>query len=84
MRNDALRICVLLILTLQERVGTLFCLNLNCSCADKCFLVSRFFAEMSKKRQRCVVVNLENNFSILPKFTDVNSSCEPQLSQNKW
>jgi hypothetical protein len=26
-------------------------------------LVSRFFAEMSKKRQRCAVVNLENNFS---------------------
>jgi hypothetical protein len=24
-------------------------------------LVSRFFAEMSMKRQRCVVVNLENN-----------------------
>jgi hypothetical protein len=24
-------------------------------------LVSRFFAEMSKNRQRCAVVNLENN-----------------------
>jgi hypothetical protein len=34
-------------------------------------LVSRFFAEMSKKRQRCAVVNLENNFSISTKFTDV-------------
>jgi hypothetical protein len=27
---------------------------------------------MSKKRQRCAVVNLENNFSILAKFTDVS------------
>jgi hypothetical protein len=27
-------------------------------------LVTRFFAEMSKKRKRCAVVNLENNFSI--------------------
>jgi hypothetical protein len=34
-------------------------------------LASRFFAEMSKKRQRCAVVNLENNFSISAKFTDV-------------
>jgi hypothetical protein len=38
-------------------------------------LVSRFSAETSKKRQRCAVVNLENNFSI----------CKQQkLSQNKW
>jgi hypothetical protein len=34
-------------------------------------LVRRFFAEMSKKRQRCAIVNLENNFSISVKFTDV-------------
>jgi hypothetical protein len=27
-------------------------------------LLTRFFAEMSKKRKRCAVVNLENNFSI--------------------
>jgi hypothetical protein len=26
-------------------------------------LLSRFYAKMSKKRQRCAVVNLENNFS---------------------
>jgi hypothetical protein len=34
-------------------------------------LVSRFFGEMSKKRQRCAVVNLENNFTISAKFTVV-------------
>jgi hypothetical protein len=28
-------------------------------------LISKFFAEMSKKRQRCCVVNLENNFSMM-------------------
>jgi hypothetical protein len=38
-------------------------------------LVSRIFVETSKKRQRCVVVNLENNFSILAKFTDVYCNC---------
>jgi hypothetical protein len=47
-------------------------------------LVIRFFAEMSKKRQRCVVVNLENNISISAKFTDVYWNCKQQLSQNKW
>jgi hypothetical protein len=34
-------------------------------------LVRRVFSEMSKKCQRCAVVNLENNFSISVKFTDV-------------
>jgi hypothetical protein len=34
-------------------------------------LVSRFLAEMSKKHQRCAVPNIENNFSISAKFTDV-------------
>jgi hypothetical protein len=33
-------------------------------------LLSIFFAEMSKKRQRCAVVNLENSFSISAKFTE--------------
>jgi hypothetical protein len=46
-------------------------------------LVSRFFGEMSKKRQRCAVVNLENNFSISAKFTDVYCNCKQQLSQNE-
>jgi hypothetical protein len=46
-------------------------------------LVSRFFAEMSKKRQRCTLVHLENNFSISAKFTDVYCNCKRQLSQNK-
>jgi hypothetical protein len=45
---------------------------------------SRFFGEMSKKRQRCAVVNLENNFSISAKFTDVYCFCKQQLSRNKW
>jgi hypothetical protein len=45
-------------------------------------LVSRFFAVMSKKCQRCAVVNLENNFSISAKFTDVYCNCKQQLSQN--
>jgi hypothetical protein len=47
-------------------------------------LVSGFFGEMSKKRQRCAVVNLENNFSISEKFTDVYCNCKQQLFQNKW
>jgi hypothetical protein len=47
-------------------------------------LVSRFFAEMSKKRQRCAVVNLEKNFSISAMFTDVYCNCKQQLFQNKW
>jgi hypothetical protein len=33
-------------------------------------LVSIFSMEMSKKRQRCAVLNLENNFSVSEKFTD--------------
>jgi hypothetical protein len=33
-------------------------------------------AEMSKKRQRCTVVNLENNFSISAKFTAVYCNCK--------
>jgi hypothetical protein len=44
---------------------------INASLSNAMPLVSRFFAEMSKKRQRCAVVNLENNFSIL-QFTDVS------------
>jgi hypothetical protein len=47
-------------------------------------LVSRFFAEMSKKRQRCIIVNLENNSAISAKFTDGYCNCEQELSQNKW
>jgi hypothetical protein len=47
-------------------------------------LVSKFLAEMSKKRQRCAVVNVENNFSISAKFTDVYCNCKQQLSQNKF
>jgi hypothetical protein len=46
-------------------------------------LVNRFFVEMSKKCQRCAVVNLENNFSISAKFTDVYCNSKQQLSQNK-
>jgi hypothetical protein len=46
-------------------------------------LVSIFFAEMSKKRQRCTVIYLENNFSISAKFTDVYCNCNQQLFQNK-
>jgi hypothetical protein len=38
-------------------------------------LVSRFFGEMSKKRQRCAVVNLKNNFTISAKFTVVGNLC---------
>jgi hypothetical protein len=45
-------------------------------------LVSRFFAEMSKKRQRCAVVNLETKNSISARFTDVY--CKEHLFQNKW
>jgi hypothetical protein len=46
-------------------------------------LVSKFFEEMSKKRQRCAVVNLENNFSISAMFTDVSCNCKQQLSQTR-
>jgi hypothetical protein len=37
-------------------------------------LVSRFFAEISKERQRYAVVNLKNNIPISPKFADVYSN----------
>jgi hypothetical protein len=40
---------------------------------------SRFFAEMSKKRQRCAVINLQHNFSISAKFTDVYCNYKQQL-----
>jgi hypothetical protein len=46
-------------------------------------LVSRFFAEMSKKRQRFLVVNLENNFAILQHlqtFTGIVSNNYPRIS----
>jgi hypothetical protein len=43
----------------------------------------KFNNEMSKKRQRCGVVNLENNFSISTKFTAVYYNCKQELSQNK-
>jgi hypothetical protein len=35
---------------------------------------------MSKKRQRCALVNIENNFSILAKFTDVVSNNYRRIS----
>jgi hypothetical protein len=47
-------------------------------------LISRFFSEMSKKHQRCAAVNLENNFSISAKSTDVYCNCKQQLSDNTW
>jgi hypothetical protein len=43
-------------------------------------LVTKFFAEMSKKRQRCAVINLENNLPISPKFTDTVSNYYPRIS----
>jgi hypothetical protein len=45
-------------------------------------LTRKFFAEMSTKRQRCAVVNLQNNFSISTKSTDVYCNCKQQLSEN--
>jgi hypothetical protein len=36
-------------------------------------LVSRVFAKMSKKRQRCAVINIANNFSVInsyPRMSD--------------
>jgi hypothetical protein len=45
--------------------------NLSALLPNATPLVSIFFAEMSKKRQRFLVVNLENNFAILAKFTEV-------------
>jgi hypothetical protein len=47
-------------------------------------LVSRFFSEMSKTRQRCAVVNLEKDVSLSAKFTDVYCNCKQQLSHNMW
>jgi hypothetical protein len=50
-------------------------------------LVSRFFAEISKKRQfkaTVYCVNLESNFSNSVKFTDVYYNFKQELSQNKW
>jgi hypothetical protein len=55
--------------------------NLLALLPNATLLVSRFFAKMSKKRQRCAVVNLKNNFSISAKFTHVYCNCEQQLSQ---
>jgi hypothetical protein len=43
-------------------------------------LVSRFFAEMSKKRQRCAVVDLENNFSISAQLTVTVSNNYPRIN----
>jgi hypothetical protein len=43
-------------------------------------LVSRFFAEMSKKHQRCAVVDLENNFSISAQFTVIVSNNYPRIN----
>jgi hypothetical protein len=57
--------------------------NLPALLANPTPLVSRFFAEMSKKRQRCAVVNLENEFSISANFTGVYCNCKQQLPQ-KW
>jgi hypothetical protein len=47
--------------------------NLSALLLNATPLVRRFFAKMSKKRQRCAVVNIENNFSISAKLTDVSS-----------
>jgi hypothetical protein len=58
--------------------------NLSALLPNATTLVGRFFAKMSKKRQRCAVVNLENNFSISAKFTNVYCNWKQQLSQNKW
>jgi hypothetical protein len=49
--------------------------NLPALLPNATLLVSRFFGEMSKKRQRCAVVNLENNFTISAKFTVVENLC---------
>jgi hypothetical protein len=42
-------------------------------------LVSRFLAELSKKRQQCAVVNQENNFSI-SAFTVIASNNDLRIS----
>jgi hypothetical protein len=57
-----------------ERMGNLPALLPNATP-----LVSRFSAEMSKKRQQCAVINLENHLSISAKFTDVYCNCKRQL-----
>jgi hypothetical protein len=43
-------------------------------------LVSRFLAELSKKRQQCAVVNQENNFSI-SAFTVIASNNYLRISE---
>jgi hypothetical protein len=48
-------------------------------------LVRRFFTEMSKKRQQCAVINLQNNFSTffilsLETFTVIVSNNYPKIS----
>jgi hypothetical protein len=43
-------------------------------------LVNTFF-EMSKKRQSCAIVNLENNFSISAKFTVIESNNYSRISR---
>jgi hypothetical protein len=47
-------------------------------------LLSRFFAQVLKKRQRYALVNLENNFLISAKFTDVYCNCKQQLGQKTF
>jgi hypothetical protein len=46
----------------------------------KCDATGKFFAEMSKKRQRCALVNLKNNFSISAKFTPIVSNNYPKIT----
>jgi hypothetical protein len=43
-------------------------------------LVSRFFAEMSKKRQRCAVVDLKTTFRFRRSLQTVTAV----VTQNKW
>jgi hypothetical protein len=50
---------------LHSRIG-----NLSTLLPNATPLVSIFSMELSKKRQRCAVLNLENNFSVSEKFTD--------------
>jgi hypothetical protein len=45
--------------------------NLSALLPNAMPMVSRLFAEISKKRQRCAVVKLENNCSISARFTGV-------------
>jgi hypothetical protein len=54
--------------------------NLAALLAKTTPLVSRFFGEISKKRQRFAVVNLENNFLISAKFTVILSNNYPRIS----